>query len=269
MDQFLKKSTTLIIIEFQKLKSTAVLYLIAFAILLVSIFAFLPYYLDVYALASLNTNPWDNFYQAATAIYAIFLIAPFLIFLISTMLFVEQKANYWKVLYTLPIQRGALYFSKLFTILLLHLFHVILLFIALYFVAQALNFLLPEFEFNYHAPPLKKIFQSLGHVLLASLGIVGIQYFLASYFRHYLVALGFGLFGFVLALILITSGTEAYLYLPYAYPMMVKDFAFVPVSETFTVPKMGLNILEWLSVAVFVFFVGLTYLWESRRAISD
>ncbi len=267
--QFLKNTTTLITIEFQKLKSTAVLYLIFFGILLISIFAFFPYYFDVYALAALDVNPWEDFYQAASAIYAIFLICPFLIFLISTMIFVEQKANYWKVLYTLPVQRGALYLSKLLAILLLHVLNVILLFIALYFVAQVLNFLLPEFEFNYHSPPLKNIFQSIGHIFLASLGVLGIQYFLALYFKHYLIALGFGLFGFVLALILITSGTEAYLYVPYAYPMMVKDFGLIPVSESFTEPKMGLNVLECLSLGVFVFFVLLAYLWERRRAVSD
>lgn len=254
--------------EFIKLKRTPIPLFMLFCCCFVGFITFASHAMDVHNTARVGVDPWIRYFKGSMSIYSIFVLTPFIILLVSAKAFIEQRANAYKYLYSNPIKRGHIYFYKLFMILFLLLVMVLLSTIILVGLSFILEMRYPEFEFSYHSIGIANFFKMNMHSLIASLGIVGIQFFLCMNSKNFMIPLGIGIFGFVLGFILMVTASKYSAYLPYEYPMIVKDFGMVNFphrSESFI---SGINNLQLNSIICFVFFVILGYIFEIKKNIK-
>lgn len=253
--------------EIRKLKSTPVLYLVLFCAAFIITIVCLAHAMDVHAMARLNTNPWKRYFNGSIAVFSIFVISPFIVLLVSSVLYVEQKASAWKYLYTMPTGRGNIYMSKLLVICLILFSSALLLVFGLLLSAYALDYIYPEHEFRYYTPDVWNWLKILSRVLVAALGVVGLQYFLSTVFKHFLAPLGLGILGYILGFILSSFKTKIALFLPFTYPMLVHDFGAFSATQRTTIGDTWLTNVELYSLICFVVFVGLGFFYEKRRNV--
>jgi hypothetical protein len=199
----------------------------------------------------------------------LFLIAPFLVLFVSATTYIEQQANAWKYLYTLPYQRGQLFFAKLFSIIVLLLVSIALMLIAVVLSAYLLNIFKPAYEFTYYTPELLEMSTGLMHSAVGCLGIIGWQYLLSLRFKNFLIPLGIGILGFITSLILSLTSSKIVLYFPYSYPMLVKDYDMFRNEHIVEDYFLVFNNIESYSLLWFLACVLLAYLHERRKNIAD
>jgi hypothetical protein len=210
--------------------------------------------LDIYSRISLDNNPWERYLKSGTAVFSAFVLCPFTIFLISSIAFIEQKANAWKFLYTMPTSRYKLYLGKLTVIVIIISATILTLFILLVASAYLLDFLYPEYEFAYHSLDLVSVAKKTLRSIIAILGVVGIQYFISMLSKHFILPIGIGVLGFIIAFLLCVANSKIALYIPFAYPMIVHPstgFRYEHVQGEW------LSNVEIYSILVFIVFVSI------------
>ncbi len=253
--------------EIRKLKSTPIIYLIVFCCAFVLSIVMIAHSLDRNSVV-LGADPWRRCFSAGIGIYSFFVTVPFVVLLVTAVTFVEQRANAWKLLYTMPVTRGSIYFSKL-TIIILTVFATsFLLVFALVGAGYVLDQFLPELEFAYYQAPVYTNLKNITHGVIALLGVIGIQYFLSLWFKNFLIPISIGIIGFILAFILTTINTKITLYVPYSYSMVVKDYGMFKLEHTKGIWNGWLTNVELYSILCFVFFVGLGYFYERWRNVE-
>lgn len=253
--------------ELIKLKHSPVWYILLLGILLTASGVFLGHLMDAHNMVKLNIDPWQRYFKVSLAIFNLFIVVPYLLLLVSSTVFIEQRADAWKYLYALPSGRGVFYTTKLVLILLLYLFSLAMLIVGLVLSGYFLNLFLPEYEFTYYQPDLLNLIKIMRHFFIASLGVIAWQYWLSLRFKNILVPLGIGVFGFVLGIIMSATGQKIALYLPYALPMIVKDMDMF--RNEYIAPSFinGLNNVELHSIAFFLVFGLLGYWSENKREV--
>lgn len=269
MLDIVKNHPRLFLAEWQKLKRTPALYLLIVGALFTATIVFIGHSLDVHHMVKLNMNPWERYFNASISIFALFLIVPFLVLFVSAATYIEQQANGWKFLYTLPYHRGQLFFAKLFSIITLLLASIATMLLAIVLSAYLLNFFRPEYEFTYFSPDIASMINTLSHSAIACLGIVGWQYLLSLRFKNFLFPLGIGILGFITALLLSLTSSTIAPYIPYSYPMLVKDFDMFKnefITEDYF---LGLNNIESYSIMWFFACTLIALIYESRKNITD
>ena len=258
----------LVVAELYKLKSTPVPYLIIAAVILITLILYSGHSMDVHALSRLGANPWERYFLRAMAIFSLFIICPFSVLLVSAVLYSEQRANAWKYLYALPISRGAVYWSKLLVIIALLLASILLMVGALVGSAHLLNYFYPEYEFAYYTSDISTLLQAALTTLVATLGLIGLQYFLCIRYKHFLLPLAIGNLGFILGFMLAAISPKIAYYFPYAYPMIVKDYGMMNAQDTDLLGNHWWNSVELYSIAFFVVFIVSGYFLERKRNIE-
>ena len=268
MSNIFIKAQSQLSIEWLKLKSTPGLYLALTCGLLISFLVFITHLMEVHSLTSFGVNPWRRYFTRGLAIFSLFVSVPFVLLLVSAVVNVERQANAWKYLYTLPIRRGNIYFSKLVVLLLLLALSLFLLVFGLVLSGYVLDSIHPEFELAFYQPDLWELGANAVHTWLSLLGLVGLQYFLSLRFQHFLLPLGLGILGYVFGLILAVTQNTVALYCPFSYPMLVQDFGMFRIEIRASAGFAGLNNIELYSLGFFLFFVLLGWIWENRRSVS-
>ncbi len=254
--------------EWIKLKRTPVLFLIAAIVFFCVFIMTIGNYIDIHPLTQLNLNPWGRFRNIGHVLYTNFFICPFAVLLTSAFFFVEQRANAWKYLYTLPAGRGKIFISKTLTLIALLFSTALLLVIFSTLSGYSLDYKYPEMEFSYHSPELWNYTSKLFHSSIAILGVIGIQTFLCFRFRNVFVPLGIGIGLFILGLVMGTTNQAQALYFPYSYPLLVFDFEMFNQSEI-NIQRDGLlSNVEWWSLGYFFLCSGLTLWMETRKNIK-
>ncbi len=253
--------------ELIKLKHSPVWYILLLGIILTAAGVFIGHLMDAHNMVKLNIDPWQRYFSAALSIFNLFIVVPYLVLLVSATIFIEQRANAWKYLYTLPPGRGVIYTTKLALITLLYFFSLAMLIAAMVLSGYLLNFFRPEYEFTYYQPDLLVLAQNMGHFFLASLGLIAWQYWLSLRFKNILVPLGIGVFGFVFGIIMSVTGQKIALYLPYSLPMIVKDMDMFRNDHVAPSLINSLNNVELHSFALFLIFGLLGYWSEKKREV--
>lgn len=253
--------------ELVKLKYPPIIWLIGFVLIAVIAIVFAAHFIDVNRTAALGQNPWDKYRVAVTAIFSVFIAVPFIVLLISAGVFLDHQYAIWKFQYTVPMKRGAIFFSKLFAILALILMTFAGLVLGVILCAYFLDLLLPELEFRYYPMVLINLLEKLGHTFVALLGIIGIQYFLSLRFKGFLVPASFGVVAFVVGLILGTINNPISAYFPYSYPTIVQNHNMFNTDQVGIVDYGFFNSIELHSILYFVFFVFLAKILEDRRQV--
>ena len=177
------------------------------------------------------------------------------------MISMGNKADTWKSLFSLPIQKWSIYSAKYF-----YAFFLVFLCLALFVLftlgfGNFLSMLKPELKFNeYHIEKL--LTQIYFKLLLASLGILSIQFLLSLLFRDFLKPMGIG-FVATIAGVIFANVDWKYAYLfPYSHPMLtIKGLLKNRMNTGGDMPQLTVDIFTKdifvsLSVAVVVFVLG-------------
>ncbi len=264
MSTFLRST----IAEFIKLKRTPVPWFVLIGGVVTTLLVLFKFAVNPYRDIGLNTNPWPNFYEFNLNLVALFLLPLFVVLLVSFVTSIEERSNTWKYLYVLPFSKGYIYFSKLWTLVLLVFCTICLYHCAVLSTGYILDLIVPEFEFRYYQPAWRSMGEQLIHLFISLLGILGFQYWLAMQHKPFLVPLGIGIVGFIIGFVLLIMDHPIGSYFPFTYPMHV-NASFVN-GDTNLNPKTigGLGQLEWNSIVCFLFFTLLGYAQESTRNVK-
>lgn len=254
--------------EFLKLSYAPIIWLCSVVVLIVSAIVFASNYLDVNSVVKMGIDLWPRQFNAGHAIFTIFMLVPFTVMLLSTALFVEHNAKGWKQLYASPHRRTLIFYSKLFTLLILIALIMVGMHFSIIAVSYVLDYFLPELEFRYYQPEVLKYLLNYVHSFIALLGVIGIQYFLSLRFKGFLIPMSFGVVAFIVGFIIATLNKPMALYSPYSYVSIVKDF------KMFTIDRIGVTHDHWLSnvevysIVVFLVFISLANLLEIRKNVT-
>jgi len=255
--------------EWIKIKSTPFLYLIFMASVIVPFFLLVPLFIDVYNMTDLNRNPWSLHFTGIFAIFAVFIITPLIILMTTTCDFVEHQAKANKYRYCTPVTRSQFYFGKVIFLVLMTILTFLILPIISVIAGYIVNFKLPEYEYSFYSPDLISRYLLLKEIFIATLGIIGIQYFLTTYFKHFIIPLGIGIIGYIVSIILSALNSPFSLWMPYDYPLIVRDLKMFKNEQNEALIGDLLSKVELYSIIVFIVFIGLGWLIERKRNVSE
>ena len=205
---------------------------------------------------------WFQYFMIILGVMGSLLLPMYLIFMTYSVNSIEHKAETWKSLFSLPIPKFTVYFSKALYCLIL-VFLTLLLFLGL---SIGLGLILGKIAPNYHLldADLPKLFGMLTKIYIklffSSLAIVAIQFLFSLIWEDFMKPMGFGFIALIACLIL-NPWEYSYL-LPYALP-----------AKVLSMEKGGQEIIifnkeAFISVGyAFVFFV-LGYFVITKRSVK-
>lgn len=255
--------------ELRKLKSTPAPYLVIISLLFVFGVVLLASVLDVHNRVLINTNPWNQHLQSGMNLYSLFIISPLIILFISSYTFLEQRANMWKYLYTLPISRGSIFITKATLIVIIIFLVSCLLQLLLLFSGYFLNFFYPEYELIFYSPDYIELMKKGIQITISALGIIGVQYFLSTACKNFILPLSIGILGFISAFILSASNSIISLYLPYAHPMISQETGVFTYSQNEVLITGWFTMTHLYSFLIFLIFIGIGYLYQIKREVGE
>lgn len=204
---------------------------------------------------------WLQFAGAILAVMGSLLLPMLIIFIAYSVNNIEHKAETWKSLFSLPIAKWSIYAAKYF-----YAFFLVFLCLALFMLftlgfGNFLSVLKPALKFNeYHIEKL--LAQIYFKLLLASLGILSIQFLLSLLFRDFLKPMGIG-FTLTIAGVIFANVNWQYAYLfPYSLPMLtIKELINNRMNDGPGMPQITVDlftrdIFVSLGVAAVVFILG-------------
>ncbi|MCB0632162.1 MAG: ABC transporter permease [Saprospiraceae bacterium] len=244
--------TRSLLAESLKLKGTPILWLVLSGGVFIAGFIFLLHFFNVEKFTEQARNPWDLYFELSFMMTAMLFLVPYIVLIAGAVVYPEHNGNAWKQLYSLPIRRGNIYFSKLLTILGLIALTYLIFFVIGLIGAYLLDFIFPAFGFRKYPPDIGGYALRLLHSYIAILGILGLHYWFSVRWSSFILPMGIGLLGFIIAIFVIFIGNRFDLgtYFPYTYPMVVgAEFGNKPLG----LEKMaGLLTVEWGSIGLFI-----------------
>lgn len=253
--------------EFLKLRGTPMLWLTLAGGIFIAGFLFLIYAFNAEKFTSKPVNPWIMYWDVSFMLTAILVLVPFVILIASAIVYPEHDMNTWKYVYTLPLKKYNFYFSKLLVILILIGLTFLVFFTALIIGAYLLNLLFPAYQFDQYPTGIPDFTARLGHAYLSILGIVAIHYWFSIRWKSFILPIGIGLLGFIIAIFLMFFAQRYDLatFIPYAYPLMAgAEFG----TESIGLDRVGWFLpVEFYSIAWFIVFSILGFYEENRRNV--
>ena len=205
--------------EFIKLKTTFAFWLTIISAVLFPILFFIAYFLKHKTnTPEVGINPWEKFMTIQIENSIPFFIPMFIVLITSLIMQIEHKSLGLKHLFALPIPKWSIYFGKLSIVI----FAIITTYIYYYLAILLSGFLLglihPDLAFLDFQPEHLKYIKMLTISFVASLGIIGIQFWLSFRYKNFIVPLGLGMF---LAIIgIIVSQAPQSIYFPYSFSVL-------------------------------------------------
>jgi hypothetical protein len=253
--------------EIQKLQSTPLLWVTLGGGLFIPLFLTTIYLIKWERIIEPGTDPWPQFLMIGFDMVSM-LLGPFLILTAAAICHPEHQGNTWKQLYTYPLHRANLFFSKLLTAIGLVLVAYLLYAVSIFPLGYFLDGVIPEFGFSNYAPPIASQLQWLGHSFLASLGMLTIQYVLSLHWRSFIPSIAIGLTALVVGWILL-GRTELTHYYPYSFPALIQFISRPEVGIVGLDEVGGLWEVEWYSLGYLV-SISLGYFWLTNdRTLSQ
>lgn len=205
--------------EFIKLKRTFAFWLTIISALFIPII-YLIYYLLKYKdlIPDEGVNPWNKFFVNQIRAAAPLLVPLFIVLLTSLIVQIEHKSTGIKHLFSLPVPKWSVYFGKLSVVIGTISIAYILFFIFMLVVGYIIGFIHRELNFlSFNPSPIESV-KLLFRSFIATLGIVGLQFWLSFRMRNFIIPLGVGMVLIVTGLI-VYRAPEA-IYFPYGYNML-------------------------------------------------
>lgn len=233
-----------------KLKNTAALWLSLLCGALPVLLTFLIYFFKGHLMLKPGQDPWGAYVQNAWQVPVALLLPMFIVLLAGLLLNVENKAAGWKHLYALPVSRLAVFGSKLLLLLGLNLLAQLTFAGLLLLSGWLLGWLRPELHFQDHTAPVLAVARLLLHTHVATLGILGLQYMAALWWRSFVPPLALGIACLITALTI--TRWEHIEWVPYAAPLLSMQHLQLKqnvLSVAAPLAKSELVSLGWLAAA--------------------
>lgn len=247
--------------ELIKLKRTFAFWLTIISALVIPLLFFIVYMVKHKNLTpEAGVNPWDKYMVNQVKNSIPFLVPMFIVLITSLIIQVEHKSSGIKHLFALPIPKWSVYFSKLTIVIFSIIITYAYFFVAILIFGNLLGLFHPDLGFLDFQPDYLKYIKMLWISFIASLGIVGIQFWLSFRFKNFIVPLGIGMTLVILGLV-VSQAPES-IYFPYAYNVL--NFSLGDkMPETF-----GFSTVTVYSISCFVITAILGYIDIKRLNIK-
>lgn len=243
--------------ELIKLKKTFAFWLTIISALLFPMLFFLAYLMKHEILApEMGVNPWDKFMTMQIENSIPFFIPMFIVLITSLIMQIEHKSLGIKHLFALPIPKWSVYFGKLTVVIFSIITTYIYYYIAILLSGVLLGLIHSDLVFLYFQPDHFRYIKILVTSFVASLGIIGIQFWLSFRLKNFIVPLGLGMFLVVIGIIL--SQVPQSIYFPYSFSVLS-----VTLAEK-TPLTFGISSITVFSTICFIVTSILGYIHISR-----
>lgn len=162
---------------------------------------------------------WVRLIGSIMGVMGTLLLPIFVVFVAYSVNSIEHRADMWKSLFALPLNRWSIYASKyLFAVALITI--CLTLFCTLLLASGSiLGSLKPELKFQeFDAAPI--VVDLHLKLFLSALGILSIQFLFSLLWSDFLKPMGIGFLGTIMGLIAANSGWEYAYAIPYAHPAL-------------------------------------------------
>ena len=249
-------------IELFKLKRSFAFWLTIIGASFIPLIYFIYYALKYKSLIPADdVNPWDNFLTIQIMSAASLLIPLFIVLITSLIIQIEHKANAVKFVFTQPMPKWSIYFSKLLSVIGMIVFTYALFFMMMVISGKAAGTLHHELGLLSHSPNLSQPLKLLFRSFIASMGIVSIQFWISFRFKNFIVPLGIGIVLVITGLIVFQA--EESVYFPYAYNRLSLFLLASEKGQMAWFPNISL-----FSLIYFIVFSILGYLDISKINIK-
>lgn len=205
--------------ELIKLKRTFAFWLTIISAILFPILFFIAYFLKHKTnTPGIGINPWEKFMTIQIENSIPFFIPMFIVLITSLIMQIEHKSLGMKHLFALPIPKWSVYFGKLTIVIFAIITTYVYYYIAILLSGLLLGLIHPDLAFLNFQPEHLKYMNILSTSFIASLGIIGIQFWLSFRFQNFIVPLGFGMFLAIIGIIL--SQAPQSIYFPYSFSVL-------------------------------------------------
>lgn len=205
--------------ELIKLKRTFSFWLTIFSAMLFPLLFFIIYFVEHTALTpDAGINPWEKFMTTQIQNSIPLFIPMFIVLITSLIMQIEHNSLGIKHLFALPIPKWSVYFGKLSVVILAIISTYIYYYIAILLTGLLLGLIFPELAFTSFQPEHVRFLKLLAASFVASLGIIGIQFWLSFRFKNFIIPLGFGMFLAIIGII-VAKSTES-VYFPYSFSVL-------------------------------------------------
>ena len=205
--------------EFIKLKRTFAFWLTIISAILFPILFFIAYFLKHKTnTPEIGINPWEKFMTTQIENSIPFFIPMFIVLITSLIMQIEHKSLGLKHLFALPIPKWSVYFGKLTIVIFAIITTYVYYYIAILLTGALLGLIHPDLAFLNFQPEHLKFIKILFISFIASLGIIGIQFWLSFRFQNFIVPLGVGMFLAIIGIII--SQAPQSIYFPYSFSVL-------------------------------------------------
>jgi hypothetical protein len=205
--------------ELIKLKKTFAFWLTIISAFLFPILFFVAYLLEHESLApETGINPWEKFMTTQIQNSIPFFIPMFIVLITSLIMQIEHKSKSIKHLFALPIPKWSVYFGKLTIVILAIISTYIYYYIIILLSGVLLGAIHSDLPFLSFRPDHGKFIQILWTSFIASLGIIGIQFWMSFRFKNFIIPLGLGMFLAITGVIIAQAPQS--IYYPYAFTVL-------------------------------------------------
>lgn len=215
--------------------------------------------------AQAKGNPWDELFEMAWKGMGFF-FTPFLVVLLICLIFnLDHRANTWKLLFTLPVPKGAIYGAKLLTLM-----TAILVFYGLYIPFLLLSglvagMLFPALGLLSHMPNIGELIVVAGRSFIALQAVLALHFWLSIRLKNMIIPIGFALVSNIVFVALFQGQWPYIIYYPYAFnylsvapPPFLGDYA-TSGAQASLAPH------EYCSLLMFLVITCFSYLDFTRR----
>ncbi len=205
--------------EFIKLKRTLAFWLTIISAVLFPFLFFIAYVIKHESLVpQIGINPWERFMTTQIENSIPFFIPMFIVLITSLIMQIEHSSLGLKHLFALPIPKWSVYFGKLSIVIFAIITTYIYYYLAILLSGLLLGLIYPDLAFLSFQPEHLKFLKILSTSFVASLGIIGIQFWLSFRFKDFIIPLGLGMFLTIMGIII--SQAPQSIYIPYAFSVL-------------------------------------------------
>lgn len=162
---------------------------------------------------------WFQYSSAALGVMGMLILPFYVMFMAFSVNNIEHKNDTWKTLFSQPLNKFSIYLAKYVYALILLLVCTFLFAFVTYSSGYLLQALVPKYTFQDYNPAiiLSKFYTKL---LLASLGILSIQFVLSLIWSDFLKPMGIGFIGIIAGIITANVGWKHAYLIPYSDPAL-------------------------------------------------
>ncbi len=248
--------------EWLKLKGSGMFWLtLVMAAFIPAIFTLAGLLQSESGITSVNTsNPWKELIASCFQGFGSFFFPVFLTLVVIRLTQMEHAGGGWKLIETQPISKAALYLGKFSMSIIIAYLCLIALVIFGLLSGTTIMLVKSASGFSNNSVPFDFILGLSLRVLIAGLGVLGIQFLFSVVISGFLWPFSIGLVATITGTILASFGVA--LWWPYSAPLLTTSNAEGSATGNF------LLYYEWLSIAWMILALWLGYQWYQRKTFK-